>query len=582
MIDKYYEEELRYLYESGREFARAHPDRERFLNVDAVGDRDPYVERLFEGFAFLTARIREKLDDAFPELTEGLINLLWPQFAHEFPSAAIVQLRPRPGFLHETRLLPRGSEVLSAPVGPESTPCRFITTQDVRLNPVSLQSAAVSADGRGNSVITLRFRIDDRVSWENLSLSPIRLFLHAERPAALTLREFFTSRIMRAVLTIDDGRREVECPPDTVCTAAGFSTDESLLPDGHGRFDATAVLLEYCTYPEKFMFIDLLGWDRAAPGDGGMQTLTYTLTFSGDLGPDVRVGADSFRLFCSPVINLYRASIEPVNNTGKQEEYRLVADASRPSSCLVHSVIGVEGIDRITGRRSRYEPLYAFYGTGQHGTRTFSTRRIRAADGSRQMQICFSGEALDGTGLHEQSCSIEAWCTNGALAREEIPEGGINRGGRDFPDYVMVSNITRPTLPCSPPDSGEYIWTFLSHQASNYLSLASPDILRSVLSLYNWAPDEGVAKRISSICDVSALPAEKPAGPGLVRGVTFEISVTASHFESDGDIRLFGEVCARFLSQYVSINSFLDCVLVLKPSSRRVVVSSPAGTQWLI
>ena len=87
MIEKYYEEELRYLYDSGKEFARAHPDRAQFLNIDAVGDRDPYVERLFEGFAFLAGRIREKLDDSFPELTEGLINLLWPHFSHVIPSS---------------------------------------------------------------------------------------------------------------------------------------------------------------------------------------------------------------------------------------------------------------------------------------------------------------------------------------------------------------------------------------------------------------------------------------------------------------------------------------------------------------
>jgi len=30
MVEKYYEEELRYLYESGREFAKAHPDRRSF------------------------------------------------------------------------------------------------------------------------------------------------------------------------------------------------------------------------------------------------------------------------------------------------------------------------------------------------------------------------------------------------------------------------------------------------------------------------------------------------------------------------------------------------------------------------
>ncbi|SAK88131.1 hypothetical protein AWB75_06024 [Caballeronia catudaia] len=43
---RYYEAEMRYLREAGREFARAHPDRARMLNLDRVGDRDPYVERL--------------------------------------------------------------------------------------------------------------------------------------------------------------------------------------------------------------------------------------------------------------------------------------------------------------------------------------------------------------------------------------------------------------------------------------------------------------------------------------------------------------------------------------------------------
>ncbi|SAK68574.1 hypothetical protein AWB75_03386 [Caballeronia catudaia] len=41
----YHEVEMRYLREAGREFTRAHPDRARMLNLDRVGDRDPYVER---------------------------------------------------------------------------------------------------------------------------------------------------------------------------------------------------------------------------------------------------------------------------------------------------------------------------------------------------------------------------------------------------------------------------------------------------------------------------------------------------------------------------------------------------------
>ena len=75
-IETYYDEEMWYLNEAGKEFERAHPERARFLNITQLDDRDPYVERLFEGFAFLAGRIREKLDDELPELTESLIGLL--------------------------------------------------------------------------------------------------------------------------------------------------------------------------------------------------------------------------------------------------------------------------------------------------------------------------------------------------------------------------------------------------------------------------------------------------------------------------------------------------------------------------
>ena len=76
LTQRYFEAEMRYLREAGKEFAQAYPDRAAMLNLDKPGARDPYVERLFEGFAFLMGRLREKLDDDLPELTEGLVSLL--------------------------------------------------------------------------------------------------------------------------------------------------------------------------------------------------------------------------------------------------------------------------------------------------------------------------------------------------------------------------------------------------------------------------------------------------------------------------------------------------------------------------
>jgi type VI protein secretion system component VasA len=60
------------------------------------------------------------------------------------------------------------------------------------------------------------------------------------------------------------------------------------------------------------------------------------------------------------------------------------------------------------------------------------------------------------------------------------------------------------------------------------------------------------------------------------------VSVVASQFADSGETRLFGEVLKEFLSQYVSMNSYLELGLILKPSGQTITFSSLPGKQWLI
>ena len=126
---RYYEAEMRYLREAGKEFAQAHPDRARLLNIDRVGERDPHVERLFEGFAFLLGRLRQKLDDELPELTEGLVSMLWPHYLRMIPSLSILEVSPEFSVLQRHETLAAGLEVLSDPIGKARLECIYRTTQ---------------------------------------------------------------------------------------------------------------------------------------------------------------------------------------------------------------------------------------------------------------------------------------------------------------------------------------------------------------------------------------------------------------------------------------------------------------------
>src|ERR1700759_5007720 len=115
-ILRYYEAEMRYLRDAGKEFARTFPDRARELELDRVGERDPHIERLFEGFAFLMGRLRQKLDDELPELTEGLVSLLWPHYLRMIPSLSILEVTPTEGLLQGHEVLAAELEVLADPI----------------------------------------------------------------------------------------------------------------------------------------------------------------------------------------------------------------------------------------------------------------------------------------------------------------------------------------------------------------------------------------------------------------------------------------------------------------------------------
>ncbi len=89
------------------------------LDLDKAGTPDPYVERLFEGVAFSMERLREKIDDDLPELTEGLVSMLWPHYLRTIPWLSVVALTPELPTMKMAETVPAGLQIYSRPLGPK-------------------------------------------------------------------------------------------------------------------------------------------------------------------------------------------------------------------------------------------------------------------------------------------------------------------------------------------------------------------------------------------------------------------------------------------------------------------------------
>lgn len=582
MIEKYYEDELRYLYEAGREFSKAYPERARYLNIDSVGDRDPYVERLFEGFAFIAGRIREKLDDTFPQLTEGLINLLWPQFLHEIPSLAIAQFQPRNGTLQESKTIPVRSEIMSGPVGTESVICRFTTTQPVVLNPIQLNSVSKETDKFKNTTFTFKFGLDTSVEWNKFNLKSIRLFIHAELPTALMLHRMLTMSVKKMDVQIGADGPVYQVDPSKGITPGGFGKEETLLPTMKHSFWGYNLLREYFVFPEKFLFIDLncisaLPFQQPTP-----EFITFKITVQESFPDDKSFSQTMFKLNCTPISNLFITNTDPILKSGLQPEYRITADSSFKKSIRVHSLRSVYGNDRSTGEQTKYEPFYSFINIGDKRINSYTTSFVNSTAGSREMNIMLSGSQLNKDEIKQETLVIEAWCTNGDVPREKIHEGDITNPGKGFPDYVQIKNITRPTASVLPPQNNELLWIFQAHLAVTQTGLASKDVFKKFMQLYNWSESEGKSRRIESIIDINNEPIEIVYKGSIIHGVRFILKLEEEAFQDSGDLHLFGLVLSHFLSQYVQINTFCELQFVLKPSGLTMTWNHVEGKRCLI
>src|SRR5947208_15252343 len=93
----YYQRELTFIRQMAAEFAEKYPKIAGRLMLQPDQCEDPHVERLIESFALLCGRVHHKIDDEFPEITESLLDMLYPHYLRPIPSMAIAQFQPNSG-----------------------------------------------------------------------------------------------------------------------------------------------------------------------------------------------------------------------------------------------------------------------------------------------------------------------------------------------------------------------------------------------------------------------------------------------------------------------------------------------------
>lgn len=567
---RYYDAEMRYLREAGQEFAEAFPEQAAQLSLNKPGGPDPYVERLFEGFAFLMGRLREKLDDDLPELTEGLVSLLWPHYLRTIPSLSVVELAPEIEKMSEAQHIGKGFEVLSQPIGPARTRCSYTTTQNLTLRPLALDALTVAFEPDGRSLLRLRFSRGEKAQWSNLDLSRIPLYLCADAPLANALHLALTGKPDAFYLRVP-GTPERQ-PLAAHFAAKGFGDDDRLWPKTDSAFSGYQLLLEYFTFREKFMFVSLCGLKHASLADDATW-FELELVLAEPWPRDFEPRAEHLRLHTVPVINLFALEADPLILEPLQADYLLRPMRLQSGHTEIYSV------DHVSASRNAKEEPYVPFSSFRHKggmlrddapERYFHTRVRQGANGLHDTWLILGGDGFDqdrqGQG---KSLSLQLTGTHGQLPRKALQKTLLDTPAHATEVALRIRNLCEPTLPCYPPNRDRFHWRILSHLGSNFLPmLDSAEVLRGTLALYDWTANETNRRRLKAITEVRHSLIERFQRGFLLRGVAIQVTLDESGFAGLGDIRLFGELLSRFFALYADIHLFNQVTLLLQPSGR--------------
>lgn len=557
-FEKYYQSELQFLRELGDEFARAHPAAAHYLSGPT---KDPDVERMLEGFAFLSARVRQKLDDEFPEITHGLFRLLWPHYLRPLPSMAMVEFAPVMQALRQTQVIPRGAEVRSIEV--EGTACRFRTTQPVTIHPLSLDEAAIEMRSNGASRLRLGFRLHNQARLADLGLDRLRLQLAGAPEVSRALyrhlcRDVEEVRVASGAAAPDDPRARFA---RIAIAPAGFADDEALLPWPAASPPGYRLLQEYVVLPEKFLAVDLAGLAPLAVLDAA-DRFTVDVRFDRALAPALRPTRDDLRLYTVPVVNLFAHEADPIRVDGSQHEYRVRPAGAEPLHHEVFTVDRVRAYAPGTGEGLDLPDFYDFTDAGEGAPPSwFLRQRPAVVDDRLDSWIAFVDPDGQPVPLEAETVAMEITCTNRRLP-EALRPGDIRVPSDSSPAFVQFRNLGVPTPSGAPSLGDDLPWRLVSHLALNYTPLASVEALRGVLQLYLAGIERDPRalrahhRRLEGIAAVRSEPVEALVDGALLRGTAITLDVLEDHFTNDGDLYLFATLVNEFLSLHATLNTF--------------------------
>jgi type VI secretion system protein ImpG len=596
----YYKTELTYLRRMGAVFADRYPKVAKRLELGRDECADPHVERLIESFALLTARLQHEIDSEFPDITSALLGILYPQLTTPTPSMAIAQFNLD---ADQGKMMTTGYEIdrhtaLFADAA-DGVTCRFRTCYPVTLWPLKVTSAAFEStrqsnflDAETDAVAALRLRLeclapDNKL--QDIKLDRLRFYLNGDPMTIKTIYELLFCSLHEIAIQSPVGSAPKFLGLESI-KSVGLGLEEDVLPYPGNAHPGYMLLQEYFAFPEQYLFFDLCfdqgNSDRAASTNTWLDfldpenpagSMDVLILLNRRPREGLVVDEKSFCLGCTPIINLFPKTTEPIRLDHRSLEYPLLPDKRRERTTEIHSIVSVSASSNANDATEELQPFYSYnHRTESRNENSFwHARRIasqRKDIPGTEMVLSFLDLDFQPKLPAQQTVYAHTLCTNRELAME-LPVGASLRMELPAPldPKGPVVCLGKPSAPLSPALGGPTAWRLVSHLSLNHLSLSEERdglaALKEILRLYSCPNNHFHQQLIEGITQMSCRKVMRYAGVepwrGFCRGNEVTLLFDEDYYEGTGAF-LFGAVLNSFLASYAAVNSFTQLIVKSK------------------
>ena len=555
-LKEFFRAELDFLKRDGQHFSKIYPHLSRFLSDEII---DPEAERIIESFAFLTARLKEKVQDNLPEITQSMIQLLWPNYLRPLPSCAILNFISKERSITTKHIIPKGTFVSSKSVS--GTACQFQTTMDVAIYPLVLNDARSTS---GNELTVIEIDLENLTdgNFSSIQCDELSFYLSGSDYSALTSYQWLFNYLTKIYIKSEEGI--INLPLDII-SSIGLSKDELLIPYPNNAFDGYRLLQEFFFFPKKFYFFKLRNLYLYL---GKLSTKKFTLffEFNRSFPKDIKLTKSDFSLYCTPIINLFEHDAIPINFDGTKDLYPVIPSGFNREHFEIFDIKSVSGTKPIKESGNKvynYPKFESFAHTTKIENRGFYKSIIKNNIEETRYDhfISFISNSNKLIDTLRETISIDLHCTNHNLP-ELLGIGDICIPSQNTPSYIDFKNITLPIKSIRPALDESIHWKLISNLSLNYLSLTQLDVLKEILLTYDFSAMYDVQslrrtqKRLEGIESIYTYPIDKVIKGIVYRGQKSVLKIDSNNFLCEGELFLFGSLLAEFFRLYGTINSF--------------------------